>query len=199
MLAIFIIFIQTLFVPGENYIITPLFFFFFPVFGGMGSLKWEGFILGLVVTCRLFAIMILFSIFTETTPAHKIAAGLCSFGINYRNAFIITMAFNLVPVFKEDALVIMEAQKLRGMRSFEEGSFLSKIQAYPFLVLPLMLGAMRKTQLSSIAMDSRAFGVYKTRTWLDKPKMNYYDFFYIIGCFLFIAFVLFINYQLEKQ
>jgi energy-coupling factor transport system permease protein len=105
------------------------------------------------------------------------------------------MAFNLVPVFKEDALVIIEAQKLRGMRSFEEGSFFYKIQAYPFLVLPLMLGAMRKAQLSSIAMDSRAFGVYKTRTWLDKPKMNLYDFLYIAGCLIFTAFILFINYQ----
>jgi energy-coupling factor transport system permease protein len=194
MLVLFIIFFHTFFGPGENYIIIPLFPASFPVFGGMGSLKWEGFILGLIVINRLIAIMILFPVFTETTPAHKIAAGLCSLGINYRYAFIITTAFNLVPVFREDALVIMEAQKLRGMRSFEEGSFFSKLQTYPHLVLPLVLGAMRKAQLSSIAMDSRAYGIYKTRTWLDKPKMNYYDFFCITGCLIFFVSILIINY-----
>ena len=195
LLATFIILMQTLFGPGENYIIMPLFPASFPVLGGMGSLKWEGFILGLVAVCRLSALMILFPVFTETTSARQIVLGICALGISYRSAFIITTAFNLVPVFKEDALVIIDAQKLRGMRSFEEGSFFAKLKAYPHLVLPLVLGAMRKAQLSSVAMDSRAFGVYRTRTWLDKPKMKYYDFFYIFGCLLFTVFLLILNYM----
>jgi len=194
LLAVFIIVIQTLFGPGENYIVKPLFPPSFPLIGGLGCLKWDGFLLGLVIVCRLSAMMLILPIFTETTPPGEIAAGLCALGINYRTAFIITTAFNLIPLFREEALVIMDAQKLRGMRSFDRGSVFSGIKAYCGLAVPLMLGAMRKTQSSSVSMDSRAFGVYKTRTWIDIPKIKKSDYFFISSCVVFFAVFLIFNY-----
>jgi energy-coupling factor transporter transmembrane protein EcfT len=186
LLAAFIIFVQTLFGPGETYIVKPLFPASFPFLGGTGSLKWEGFILGIVVVCRLAALTLLLPILTLTTPPHQISAGLCALGVNYRAAFIITTALNLIPFFKEEALVIMDAQRLRGMRKFG-------IKSYTNLLVPLMLDAMRKAQMSSVAMDSRAFGVYKTRTWLEKPKMKRLDFFFIAGVVVFFVITMIIN------
>jgi energy-coupling factor transport system permease protein len=195
LLAIFIILMQTIFATGENYFIKPIFPPSFPVFGGMGSLKWDGFILGLVVVCRLVSVMVIFPVFTETSSPYSLAVGLCGLGFNYRTAFIITTVFNLIPLFKEEALVIIDAQKLRGMYLFERRSFFARLKAYSGLVLPLVLGAMRKAQVSSVAMDSRAFGVYKTRTWLDKPVMKMCDYFFIFACIVFSAAVLFFNYS----
>ena len=186
MLAVIIILIQTLFGPGTHYIIKPLIPHSFPVLGGMGSLKWEGFFLGLAITCRISALLLILPVFTETTPPHLIAPALCSLKLNYRVSFIITSTFNLVSIFKEEALSIMEAQKLRGMRAFEKHSFSFGMKAYIGLLVPLMLAAMRKAQHSSIAMDSRAFGIYDTRTWLDKPQLKKRDF-----CILFASIVLF--------
>jgi len=199
LLAIFIILMQTFFGPGENFIVKPLFPPSFPLLGGLGSLKWDGFILGLVIICRLSAMMLLLPVFTETTPPNQIAAGLCAVGFNYRTAFIITTAFNLIPLFREEALVIMDAQKLRGVRSFERrsfdrGSLFSGIKAYTGLAIPLMLGAMRKAQSSSVSMDSRAFGVYKTRTWIDIPQMKRIDCFFIASCVVFFVGFLIFNY-----
>ena len=197
MLVFFVILVQILFGPGENYIISPLFPASFPVLGGMGSLKWDGLLLGLVIGCRLVSLMLLLSLFIETTPPHQIAQGLASFGFNYRTAFIITTAFNLIPLFEEQGHAIMDAQKLRGVKSFEEGSFFVKLKAYPPLVVPLVLSAMRKAQLAGIAMDSRAFGVYKTRTWIDKSSMNMRDYLSLAICSLFAALTLWINYVLK--
>jgi energy-coupling factor transport system permease protein len=187
LLAAFIILMQSLFGPGENYIVKPLFL-------GMGSLKWDGFVLGLVIVCRVFALMIIFPVFAETTPPHRLAMGLYSLGFNYRAAFVITTAFNFIPSFVEEGRVIMDAQKMRGMSSFEDGSFFSRLKAYHGLALPLVLGAMRKAQISSVVMDSRAFGVYKTRTWLDKPQLEMYDILSLVFCIIFFAVILFINY-----
>jgi energy-coupling factor transporter transmembrane protein EcfT len=194
LLALFIILIQILFGPGENYIVRPLFPQSFPFLGGMGSLKWDGLILGLVIVCRISALMILFPVFAEFTPSHRLAMGFHSLGFNYRAAFIITTTFNLIPFFIEESRVIMDAQKMRGMRFFEQGSFFARLKAYPGLALPLVLGAMRKAQASSVAMDSRAFGVYKTRTWLDKPQMKIYDYLLLAFCIIFFAGILFLNY-----
>jgi energy-coupling factor transport system permease protein len=187
LLALFVILTQTLFGPGENYIT-------FPVFDRIAGLKWDGFIFGLMIVCRLCALLLLFPIFTETTSPYHIAVALHGLGFNYRTAFIITTTFNLVPLFREEALIIMDAQRLRGMRSFEEGSLIARMKAYSALAVPLVLGAMRRAQNSSVAMESRAFGAYKERTWLDKPAIKVRDIIVILTCIVFCVCLLFFNY-----
>ena len=218
LLAVIIITLQTLFGPdtgnfapfgltaGSDYIIKPLFPHSFPVLGGMGSLKWEGFFLGIVIICRLAALMIILPVFTGTTPPHLIALGLCSLKFNYKIAFIITMAFNLIAFFRDEALRIMDAQQLRGLPAgihyrkrhvktggYKRISFVSGFLTYSRLLVPLMLAAMRKAQNSSIAMDSRAFGIYKTRTWIDKLYLKTGDFWLIFICIVLFIIILLIN------
>jgi energy-coupling factor transport system permease protein len=202
MLAVFIIVMQVLFGPGENYIVKPIFPPWFPLAGGYGSLKWDGLFLGLTICCRLAALTLLLPMLTLTTAPREIAAGLSFLGFNYRTAFIITTAFNLIPLFQEEGKLIMDAQKLRGVRSFdrrsfEKDSFLGKLKAYPSLVVPLMLGAMRRARSASIAMDARAFGIYKTRTWLERPVMKKIDYLSIAVCLLFSAGLLSLNFFLD--
>jgi len=187
LLALFIIFMQMLFGKGENYIVNPLFPASFPFLGGKGSLKWEGLLFGIVIICRLAALMLILPVLTQTTPPHKITRGLCALGVNYRAAFIITSALNFIPVFNAEAQVIMDAQRLRGLRKFG-------IKSYINLLNPLMLNAMQKAQIASVAMDSRAFGVYKKITWLEHPKMKPIDFFFIFGSIIFFTVIIFINY-----
>ena len=195
LLAAFMVILQILFGPGENYILKPLFPPSFPLIGGWGSLKRDGLILGLVIACRLTALVILMPLLTATTAPEKIACGLASLRLNYRIAFIITTAFNLIPLFEEEGRLIMDAQKLRGMRVFEKRSFWAKLKAYPGIVVPLVLGAMRKAQAASVAMDARAFGVYGKRTWLDKPVMKTADYICIAVCVVFSAVLLFYNFS----
>ncbi|WP_461245826.1 energy-coupling factor transporter transmembrane component T family protein [Treponema sp. R6D11] len=188
LLALFIILIQTLFGKGENYIIIPLFPTSFPFLGGKGSLNWDGFLFGVIIICRLFTLMMILPVLTQATPLHKITRGLCNFGVNYRAAFIITSALNLIPVFNSEAQVIMDAQRLRGIRKFG-------IKSYINLLIPLLLNAMQKAQISAVAMDSRAFGVYKTITWLEQPKMKKRDFFFILGSLIFFTVIIYIELE----
>jgi len=178
LLAVFIIFMQMIFGPGEKY---------------AGFLKPEGLLLGLVITCRLASLFVILPLLTETTPPAGIACGLCAMGLSYRLSFIITTAFNMVPSFRNEALIIMDAQKLRGIRAFDSRVF--NLRAYTGLVIPLMLGAMRKAQRSSVAMDCRAFGAYKTRTWLVKPQMKARDFILLAGSIIFFACMILFNYR----
>jgi len=195
MLVLFLIFLQILFAPGEKYLVKPLFPPSFPLFGGMGYIKQDGLVSGLVIGCRLTALMLIMSVFTETTSPQRIALGLNAFGLNYRAAFIITYAFNLIPVFEEEGRNIIDAQKMRGMNSFEKKLFFAKFKAYPGLVVPLLLSAMRKARLAGMAMDTRAFGAYRKRTWIDKLSMKMPDYIVLAVCFCFITLVLYFNYR----
>ena len=186
-ISLLVLILHILFTSGENYILKPFFGFY---------IKLDGLFSGLAIVCRLMALMLLLPILTETASVHKIAQGLIFFCVNYRAAFIITTAFNLIPVFREESRVIMDAQKLRGSASFEKGHFFHKLKAYPALVVPLVLGAMRKAQASAAAMDSRAFGAFKKRTWLEKPVIKVHDYLFLAGFLIFSFFALFINYFL---
>ncbi|MDR2729935.1 MAG: energy-coupling factor transporter transmembrane protein EcfT [Treponema sp.] len=194
MLVLFIIIMQILFFPGGKYIYKPIIPVWIPVLGGKGSLKLEGLIYGLMISCRLMALFFLLPVLTKTSSVYEISTALVSFGLNYRAAFIITSAFNFIPVFNEESRTIIEALKLRGMDTFGRGSVFSGLKTYSSLAIPLVLAAMRKASAAGIAADSRAFGVYKTRTWVNKPVMRIYDYIVICSSLIFIAFILFLNF-----
>jgi energy-coupling factor transporter transmembrane protein EcfT len=194
MLVLFIIVMQILFFPGEKFIYKPLIPVQIPVFGGKGSLKLEGLIFGLMISCRLMTLFFLLPVLTKTSSVYEISTALVSFGLNYRAAFIITSAFNFIPVFNEESRTIIDALKLRGMDTFEKGSVFSRLKAYSNLAVPLVLAAMRKASTAGIAMDSRAFGLYKTRTWINKPVMRACDYLIICSSIIFTAIVLFLNF-----
>jgi energy-coupling factor transport system permease protein len=90
----------------------------------------------------------------------------------------------------------MDAQRLRGAAAFEKGTVRQKLKAYRSLAIPLVLGAMRKAQYAGIAMDSRAFGAYRTRTWLTEIKMKREDFLAFAASIVFSAVILTLNFAL---
>ena len=154
------------------------------IFGG-------GLFRGLMIGCRIMALVALMPILICTTDAHLIALGITRLGIHYRAAYIITAALNMIPLFEEDARVIMDARCLRGIQltrrgqqltrrgqqltrrgqqSTRRGIQLTRLREYPAIVLPLMFKAMRQAQMAALAMDSRAFGAYPARTYVRTIK-----------------------------
>ena len=177
-LVVLVIALQMLFgqeSPASRYILKPLAPDWVPLLGGRGSLKLDGLLTGLMISCRIVALTVLLPALTMTTEAMNLAYGITRLGINYRAAHIITSTLNLIPSFEEETRLIMDARKLRGVVSFESGNFFSKLKEYPALALPLMIKAMRKALMVGLAMDARAFGAYKTRTWLLTVKMSSLD------------------------
>ena len=139
------------------------------IFGG-------GTITGLMICCRIVSLTVLLPMLTMTSETGRLAYGITRLGLNYRAAYIITSTLNMIPAFEDEARLIMDARKLRGVRSFETGGFFSRLNEYRAIALPLMIRAMRKAQLASLAMDSRAFGAYKSRTWLLEARLGTADY-----------------------
>jgi energy-coupling factor transport system permease protein len=195
-MVLFITLMQMLFGPGSRYIVKPLIPYGVPVIGGMGSLKWDGLVMGLVSGLRLLSLVLLLPLLTGTTSMQALAQGLTALRLNYRTAFIITSAINLIPALEEEARHIIDAQKLRGLRDFDEGRLWRKLKAYPALAVPLIISAMRRSQSMAYAMDSRAFGAFPGRTWREPLRMKTGDYAALgisavfCGCVLCANFVL---------
>lgn len=181
--SIFIIIAQGLFYGGNMAIIDPVIPEFIPLLGGSGRITLEGIIFGLLVSIRMFTLVCLTPLVTMTTPVHLLALGLIKLGLPYRIAYMATTALNMIPTLQKEIKEIIDAQKLRGFIVFEQGNIFAKLKAYPALVVPLVISAMRKAQLSGVAMDSRAFGVSPSRTYLEDIQMTRTDWISLgMGC-----------------
>jgi energy-coupling factor transporter transmembrane protein EcfT len=136
----------------------------------------QGLVTGLMVCCRIASLTILLPTLTATTDARQLAWGITRLGLHYKAAHVITSTLNLIPSFEEETRLILQARKLRGIRSFENGGLLAKLREYGAITLPLMIKAMRKAQIVGLAMDARAFGAHTTRTWLFTTRMSALDY-----------------------
>jgi len=131
-----------------------------------------------MIACRIISLVIILPLLTMTTPLGDISFGITRLGFNYKTAYIITSAFNIIPSFREDAGQLIDARKLRGGAAWRRGkrNVFAKFGEYAKIALPLMIKAMRRASAAALAMDARAFGAYRSRTWPRATKMTAADF-----------------------
>jgi energy-coupling factor transport system permease protein len=177
----FLFVVQAIFYPGVTPLVKPL----IPIGSGFGEITLEGILFAVLLALRLMAMIIMLPLVSFTTPVQNFALGLVRMGLPYRLAYTITTALNMVPILQVETSVIVDAQRLRAMQSFEKGKLTEKLRTYPALVTPLVIGSMRRAQLMAVAMDSRAFGASKSRTYLEDIRMQSKDWSFLVGSILF--------------
>ena len=69
-----------------------------------------------------------------------------------------------------------------------------KIKGWTTLIVPLVIGAMRRSQQMGVAMDTRAFGASKKRTYIEELKTRPSDWIALGVAILIAAGLLFCNY-----
>lgn len=180
LLALLIV-MQALFYPGNVFLIKPLIPDWVPVLGGLGKINKEGIIFGLILSLRLITLICLMPLVTFTTPIEKFTLGLIKLGLPYTVAYTATTALNMIPILQTELGVIMDAQRLRAFETFEDGKLVDKVKSYPTLVIPLIVGSMRSAQLMGVAMDSKAFGANKSRTFLEDITFKTRDWVFVAG------------------
>lgn len=197
-LIAFVVVIQCLFQTGETYLVNPIIPAFVPLIGGMGKISVEGIQFGFLLGFRLLVIMCLMPLIIMSTRVRELSLGFVKLGVPYRIAFMITTALNQVPILQDEIRTITDAQKLRAFTVFEDGKPLQKLKAYPALVVPLVMGAMKKSMLIGTAMDVRAFGSKKSRSYLHNITMCGKDVAALVGVILFSAGLLAANLFLQR-
>ncbi len=197
LLVLFIILIamQALFYPGETVIYQPVIPEAIPLVGGLGKISEEGVVFGLVLSFRLLTLIVLMPLLTMTTPVEKIALGLIKMRLPYTAAYTATIALSMIPILQNELVTIMDAQRLRAFQIFDKGTLFEKIKAYPTLVIPLIIGSMRRAQSMCVAMDSRAFGASKKRTFMEDISMRSADWVVLISVALSTVLIIGIYYS----
>lgn len=86
--------------------------FILPILGW--EFWYEGMIFGLSIVLKIFAVVTIVPLLTQTTPMPHLMAGLSTLKLPYKVVFTLGMAFRLVPLIGMSYKDITESQTLRG-------------------------------------------------------------------------------------
>jgi len=111
-----------------------------------------------------------------TTPQGRLVRGLVRLGLPYEYGLSLAIALRYIPTFGGIILMIMDAQKARGLE-LDKGSFLRKTLKYVYVMAPVVITALRMADQLSLAIESRAFGAPTKRTYVTDLKMRPVDGF----------------------
>ena len=122
-----------------------------------------GFLFGLSTAIRLDTFLATGLLFLTTTRVEEVAYALGRLGVPYTVGFTLTLAFRLVPVFFDAALTVVQAQRCRGL-SFERGGLVARLRRFVPVIVPVLIGALRRADRMAMALELRGFNSGRPRT-----------------------------------
>ena len=141
---------------------------------------------------RITIMVSAFSIFFLTVDPTDLALSLMSMKVPYEYAFSFSLAFRFVPTIAIEAQNIQDAQQSRGYEMQTSGLLNQIKNLFPLLV-PLIICSIKRAFNVAEALESRAFGSQKERTFLYKIKYSAKDWFFTMYLLLFLMLAIFIR------
>lgn len=167
--------------------LTPMFVFpenWWLIGGGMMS--WEGFLYGINAIFKTLSLVLVIPLGVFTTDVDTMIVGMVRARIPYKIAFIFSATLRFFPVLFQEIGMIIEAQRLRGL-AMEKMNPIQRVRVYAKVAVPLILGAMVKSQQLEVVLQSKAFSGSPVRTYLHESEMRTVD--YLLMLFFVLFFI----------
>ncbi len=142
--------------------------------GGPLRLTLEGIRVGFALTMRTMAIVTFSLIFVATTDPTDFVLSLIQHAhFPFRLGYGILVAYRFFPMWRTELEVIRSAHRIRGVG--ERTSLSGRWEQLRRYAVPLLAGAIRKSERVAIAMDSKAFGASTNRTYYRRLDVERVD------------------------
>ena len=183
-LFLLIVIVQSIFVHSGKILLKV---------GSFQLITLGGVLLGIEFILRIF-IIISSAAILSTSSSREIIQGLVQWKIPYEIAFMVSVAIRFLPVLSRELKDIVMAVQLRGIDLYRI-QIRKRLKIYYFIFTPVIIGAIRKAQKLSMAMETRAFRAYPNRTSYLVLKMSNIDYL-VISIFSVITILVIILYYL---
>jgi energy-coupling factor transport system permease protein len=134
----------------------------------------EGLLYGFVVISRTLALILIVPVVVLTTDPNTLVVGLVRLRVPYTGAFVFSSALRFLPLVLAEAAALIEAQRLRGL-ALEKLGLWARGRAYARIAVPLVLGALIKSQQLEVVLQSKAFSGSAERTYLVPLELRARD------------------------
>lgn len=123
------------------------------------------------VSLRIYTIFLVSFIFIRTTHPRDLAVGFVQIlNIPYKVPYAFFLALRIIPMIEEEARCINEAHKVRGYG--EKTGYREKIENIKRFTVPLLVRSLRDASTTTHSMESRGFGAYPNRNYVEEVHMT---------------------------
>ncbi|MCL5075511.1 MAG: energy-coupling factor transporter transmembrane protein EcfT [Chloroflexi bacterium] len=100
-----------------------------------------------------------------TTKPKDFVVGLIKLGVPYRFGFAVLVALRFLPLINDEVRKVRDAHTIRGVPL---GSGVSSVaERWMRYLFPVLASGMRKAETAAMAMESRGFGLYSGRSYIN--------------------------------
>jgi energy-coupling factor transport system permease protein len=173
--------------------LTPVFIIpkSWPIIGG-GLFSVEGLLYGVNVVFKTLTMVLVIPLAIFTTEVDSMVVSMVKARIPYKIVFIFSSTLRFFPLLFEEIQTIIDAQRLRGL-AVEKMGLVKRVRVYAKVAIPLILGAMEKSQQLEVVLLSKAFSGNPDRTYLHESILKFADYA-IMTFFLLLLLVVLILY-----
>ena len=144
------------------------------------------------ITLKYFAIIPMALLFIVATNPSEFAASLNKIGVNYKIAYSVAIALRYIPDVQRDYQEISFAQQARGIEMSNKESLFNRIKSSAAIIMPLVFSSLERIETISSAMELRAFGNGKSRTWYSGRKFEKRDYIsiFLVSIIFIVAIIM---------
>ncbi|MCC6145977.1 MAG: energy-coupling factor transporter transmembrane protein EcfT [Anaerolineaceae bacterium] len=166
---------------------------------GGGTITWEGFFYGITIIFKTLCLTLIIPLGIFTTEVDNMIVGMVRSKIPYKIAFIFSSTLRFFPLLFQEIQNIIEAQRLRGL-AMEKMGPVKRVRVYSKVAIPLILGAMVKSQQLEVVLQSKAFSGDSDRTYIHQSILHRLDWILIAVFLLFfiVSLVLYVGFGIGK-
>ena len=139
------------------------------------------------VILKYFARIPMALLFILTTDPSEFAASLNKIGVSYKVAYTVSIALRYIPDVQRDYKDISFAQQARGIDLSSKEKLSKRIKNSAAILMPLIFSSLERIDKISLAMELRAFGNNKKRTWYNSRKFGKIDYIFIVILLIIVA------------
>jgi len=143
------------------------------------------------VILKYFATIPIALLFILTTEPSEFAASLNKIGVSYKIAYTVSIALRYIPDVQRDYKDIAFAQQARGVDLSSKEKISKRIKNSAAILMPLIFSSLDRIDKISLAMELRAFGNNKKRTWYNSRKFGKIDYLFIGILIIIVAISIF--------
>lgn len=140
------------------------------------------------ITLKYFSIIPIALLFMVATNPSEFAASLNKIGVNYKIAYSVAIALRYIPDVQHEYRDISFAQQARGIDMSKKATLPQRIKNSTSILMPLIFSSLERIETISSAMELRAFGNKKKRTWYSERPFKQID--YIAIALLLLLFII---------
>lgn len=142
------------------------------------------------ISIKYFSIIPIALMFIVTTNPSEFAASLNKIGVNYKIAYAVSIALRYIPDIQKEYHEISFAQQARGIDMSKKEKISKRLKNSTAIIMPLIFSSLERIDTISSAMELRAFGNNKKRTWYNEKDFEKNDYICIlISCIIFIIVI----------